>query len=114
MLQNGLLDIKDLKKPERKVIWKPFEGPQTDFLSADEDEVLFSGGRGSGKSDAFLVDPLRYVHLPYFRALILRRTMPALKDLIRGAKELYFQAFPTVKWREQEKMFVFPSGASID
>ncbi len=102
------------KEREKKVIWKPFEGPQTQFLAADEDEVLFSGGRGSGKSDAFLVDPLRYVNDPSFRGLILRRTMPALKDLIRGAKELYFQAFPTCKWKEQEKMFVFPSGASID
>lgn len=98
----------------QKVIWQPFPGPQTDFLAADEDEVLFSGGRGSGKSDAFLVDPLRYVHDGRFRGLILRRTMPALKDLIRGAKELYFQAFPSVKWKEQEKMFVFPSGATID
>lgn len=98
----------------KKIIWQPFHGPQTDFLAADEDEVLFSGGRGSGKSDAFLVDPLRYVNDGRFRGLILRRTMPALKDLIRGAKELYFQAFPSVKWKEQEKMFVFPSGATID
>lgn len=102
------------KEREKPVIWKPFPGPQTHFLSADEDEVLFSGGRASGKSDALLVDPLRYVTNGRFRGLILRRTMPALKDLIRGAKELYFQAFPTCKWREQEKMFVFPSGASID
>lgn len=107
----ALVPKEDLKK---RVIWKPYPGPQTDFLAADEDEVLFSGGRGSGKSDAFLVDPLRYVNDPNFRGLILRRTMPALKDLIRGAKELYFQAFPTCKWKEQEKMFVFPSGASID
>ncbi len=70
--------------------------------------------KNSGKSDAFLVDPLRYVNNPDFRGLILRRTMPALKDLVRGAKELYFKAFPSCKWREQEKMFTFPSGASID
>jgi len=106
--------LPSLTEHKKKVIWKPFDGPQVDFLASDEDEVLFSGGRGSGKSDCLLVDPLRYVTNPKFRGLILRRTMPALKDLIRGAKELYFQAFPTCKWREQEKMFVFPSGASID
>lgn len=99
---------------EQKVIWKPFPGPQTDFLQADEDEVLFSGGRGSGKSDSLLVDPLRYVHDKSFRGLIIRRTMPAIRDLIRGAKDLYLQAFPTVQWKEQEKMFVFPSGATLE
>lgn len=99
---------------DRKVIWQPHNGVQTEFLASDEDEVLFSGGRGSGKSAALMVDPLRYCHKKTFRALIVRRTMPELRSLISEAKELYFQAFPGVRWKEQEKMFVFPSGATIE
>lgn len=107
----ALVPKEELKK---KVIWKPFEGPQTDFLAANEDEVLFEGGRGRGASTALTVDPLRYVSNKHFRALILRRTMPELKEIISKAKEIYFQAFPTVKWHQQDKHFTFPSGASIE
>jgi PBSX family phage terminase large subunit len=99
---------------ERKVIWQPFPGPQMEFLASDEEEVLFSGGRGSGKTTCLMVDPLRYCTNKKFRALIVRRTMPELRSLISEAKDLYFQAFPGVKWKEQEKMFVFPSGATIE
>lgn len=99
---------------ERKVIWQPFEGVQTDFLASDEDEVLFAGGRGSGKTACLMADALRYCNNKRFRALIVRRTMPELRNLISEAKELYFQAYPGVKWKEQEKMFVFPSGAAIE
>jgi len=100
--------------PQQNIIWQPFAGPQTYFLMADEDEVLFSGGRGSAKSSALIIDPLRYVGNKDFRALILRRTMPELKELIGRAKELYNQAFPNVKWYTQDKHFVFPSGALIE
>lgn len=87
---------------------------QKEFLSATEKEVLFSGGRGSGKSDALLADPLRYCSIPRFRGLILRRTMPELRDLIGRAKILYNQVYPGVKWKEQDKIFTFPSGARIE
>lgn len=99
---------------ERKVIWQPFDGVQTEFLASDEDEVLFAGGRGSGKSDCLIVDLLRFCHQKNFRALVIRRTMPELKELISRAKEIYYQAYPGVRWKEQEKMFIFPSGASVD
>lgn len=99
---------------ERKVIWKPFDGVQTAFLAADEDEVLFAGGRGSGKSSCLIVDLLRYCDKKAFRALVIRRTMPELRELISRAKEIYHEAFPGVRWKEQEKMFIFPSGAAVE
>ena len=98
---------------ERKVVWQPFDGVQTEFLASNEDEVLFAGGRGSGKSAALLVDPLRYCTNKNFRALIIRRTMPELLELIGRAKEIYYQAFPGVVWKQQDKVFTFPSGATI-
>ena len=89
-------------------------GPQTRFLQSDEYEVLFAGGRGSGKSIALIVDPLRFCHKKKFKALIIRKTMPELRELIGRAKDIYPQAFPGCKWKEQEKLFEFPSGARIE
>jgi PBSX family phage terminase large subunit len=97
-----------------KILWEPKSQVQIDFLSSWEDEVLFSGGRGSGKSDCLLVDPLRWITNKNFRGLIIRKTMPDLRDLIKRCRLLYPEFAPGTKWKEQEKMFVFPSGATIE
>ena len=96
------------------VLFQPNEGPQTDFLAADEKDVLYGGAAGGGKSYAMLVDPLRYCHKKAHRALILRRSMPELRELIDKSRELYPQAFPGAKFREVEKVWNFPSGAKIE
>ena len=96
------------------VVFKPNTGPQTDFLAASEREVFYGGARGGGKSYAMLVDPLRYCDKTHHRALLLRRTMPELRDLITHSQRLYNRAFPGAKWREQEKEWRFPSGAKIE
>ena len=98
----------------QNVIFKPNNGPQRDFLAASEREVFYGGARGGGKSYAMLVDPLRYCHKESHRALLLRRTMPELRDLINHSQRLYGRAFPGAKWREQEKEWRFPSGAKIE
>ena len=99
---------------EKEVIFRPNEGPQTEFLAASEQEVFYGGARGGGKSYAMLVDPLRYCHKTHHRALLLRRSMPELRDLISHSQRLYTRAFPGAKWREQEKEWRFPSGARIE
>lgn len=98
----------------KKVLFRPNPGPQTHFLEANEDEVLFAGARGGGKSFALIIDPIRFCDNKNFRALIIRKTMPELRQLIGWAKDVYLEAFPGTKWKEQEKMFVFPSGAKIE
>lgn len=98
----------------KKVIWEPFPGPQTQFLEADEFEVLFSGGRAPGKTDALLMDALRYCGTSIFRGLLIRKAMPDLREIIKRAKDLYPLAYPGARWKEQEKLFVFPSGATME
>jgi hypothetical protein len=61
-----------------------------------------------------LVDPLRYAHRAAHRALIIRRSMPELRELIDKSRELYPKAFPGCKYREVEKLWNFPSGAKIE
>ena len=99
---------------QQNIVFKPNTGPQTEFLASSEREVFYGGARGGGKSYAMLIDPLRYCHKEMHRALLLRRTMPELRDLITHSQRLYSKAFPGAKWREQEKEWRFPSGAKIE
>ena len=102
------------KEAANNIIFKANEGPQEDFLAAGETDVLYGGSAGGGKSYAMLVDPLRYAHRAAHRALILRRSMPELRELIDKSRELYPKAFPGCKYREVEKLWNFPSGAKIE
>ena len=61
-----------------------------------------------------LVDPLRYAHRAAHRGLIIRRSMPELRELIDKSRELYPKAFPGCKYKEVEKLWNFPSGAKIE
>jgi len=99
---------------EQNIIFKPNDGPQTQFLAASEREVFYGGARGGGKSYAMLIDPLRYCDKAHHRALLIRRSMPELRDMINHSQRLYGQAYPGAKWREQEKEWRFPSGARIE
>jgi hypothetical protein len=99
---------------QEEVIFKANEGPQEDFLAAGETDVLYGGAAGGGKSYAMLVDPLRYAHRSAHRGLILRRSMPELRELIDKSRELYPKAFQGCKYREVEKLWTFPSGAKIE
>ena len=96
------------------VIFKPNVGPQTNFLAAPERDVLYGGAAGGGKSYAMLIDPLRFAHRSAHRALILRRSMPELRELIDKSRELYPRAFPGCKYKEVEKLWNFPSGAKVE
>ena len=95
------------------VAFKPNPGPQTEFLAAPEKDVLYGGAAGGGKSYAMLVDPLRYAHRAQHRALILRRSMPELRELIDKSRELYPKAFKGAKFKEVDRTWKFPSGASV-
>ena len=105
---------KHIEESDETIVFKANEGPQTEFISAGELDVLYGGAAGGGKSYAMLVDPLRYCHKPVHRALILRRSMPELRELIDKSRELYPKAFPGCKFREVEKLWNFPSGAKIE
>ena len=111
-----LNDIPDALKEEaaENVIFRPNQGPQEDFLAAGETDVLFGGAAGGGKSYAMLIDPLRFAHRPAHRALIIRRSMPELREIIDKSRELYPKAFPGAKYKEVEKLWNFPSGAKVE
>jgi hypothetical protein len=100
-------------KKVQEVIFQPNPGPQTDFLSAPEQEVLYGGAAGGGKSYAMLADPVRYFNNPKARMLLVRRTTEELRELVAVSKELYPRAIPGIKFLERDKTWVAPSGASL-
>lgn len=98
----------------REVAFKPNPGPQTDFLAANEREVFYGGARGGGKTYSLLVAPLRFVDKPTSRALLIRRSMPELRDVIFQTQQIYPKVVPGAKFKTQENTWHFPSGARIE
>ena len=98
---------------ERKIIFEPNPGPQTEFLAASEQEVLYGGAAGGGKSFAMVADPVRYATNPNSNMLLLRRSTEELRELISVSKQLYPQAIPGSRFLERDKTWVFPSGATL-
>ena len=91
--------------------WRPHPGPQEEFMSRKEDVVLYQGGKGSGKSDAILIEAIRQIDKPKYKALIIRRNYPQLQELIDRALTIY----PRVggKWQGDLHRFTFKSGAFV-
>ena len=95
------------------VIFEPNPGPQTEFLASTEQEVLYGGSAGGGKSYSLVADPVRYLNNPNARMLIVRRSTEELRELISVSKQLYPKAVPGIKFMERDKTWVAPSGATL-
>ncbi len=94
------------------VVWKP-QQRQALFMSRWEDEALYGGAAGGGKSDALVIEATRQVHIPHYKGLILRKTYPQLTELIEKSQRYYPKAFPKARYNESKHTWNFPSGAKI-
>lgn len=96
----------------RSVIWSP-QPRQAEFMSRAEDECLYGGAAGGGKSDALVIEALRQADNSAYTALIVRKTFPQLLELIDKSRYYYPRIFPGAKYNESSHIWTFPSGAYI-
>lgn len=95
----------------RRVIWRPNPGPQTQFLASSARECGFGGAAGGGKSAALVAIPTRWIHVPQFRGLIVRRETNQLRDLIDKSRAMYRPLGGVLN--ETTRTWKFPSGATV-
>jgi len=80
-------------------------------MEAGEKEVFTGGEAGGGKSFLLILDALRYVKEPQYRAVIFRRTYPDLEELINEARQIYVPC--GAKFNESKHNFTWPNGAIV-
>lgn len=95
-----------------RIIWEPQER-QAVFQSRWEDEVLYGGAAGGGKSDAIVAEALRQVHIPHYKGIIFRRTYKQLEELIGKSYRIYKGAFPKARYNSSSHEWRFPSGSKV-
>lgn len=101
-----------MTKEKVEAVWRP-QARQAVFMARAEDEALYGGAAGGGKSDALVVEATRQVGVPHYKGLILRKTFPQLQEIIDKSQKYYPRAFPQARYNASEHCWRFPSGAKI-
>jgi len=99
------------------VVWKPWGGGQTQYLTCPITEKFAEGNRGGGKTELALVDFSQFVGQfgSAWRGVIFRREYKHLEDVAFKAKRLFRQVFPEAKFNSSKSdyKYVWPTGEEL-
>lgn len=109
-VDDGLHDENGVRQPH--VAWKPHPGFQDMATSLHADELLIGGAAGPGKTDCLIYGSLAEIDHPATRVLFLRRTFGELREVMDRTLTIFPSLGAT--WRESEKRWRFPSGATFE
>lgn len=91
---------------------------QVSFLLDFSAEGFYGGTAGCGKTEVLLMGALQFIEHPGYHALLVQKLKRTPEGQVRPhvllerARE-WLKPFSTVRWLEQERMFVFPSGSTL-
>jgi hypothetical protein len=96
--------------------WAPQYGSQLDFLTCPIYEVLYTGTRGPGKTDAILMDFAQHCGKgfgPHWRGILFRQTYPQLADIVAKSKRWFPLLWPDIKWNGGDHVWTWPDGEQL-
>jgi len=105
--------------PDVRIAWRPHPGTsQEAFLACPFWEVLYTGTRGPGKTDALLMDFAKDVGKGWgsdWRGVLFRHEYKPLSDIVRKSQKWYSQIFPGARFlrSQSEYRWVFPGGEEL-
>lgn len=103
-------------RDQRRVVWRPLPGAQSDFLSCPAFEILYEGERFCAKTEALLMKFAMHVGQGWGRdwqGIIFRRTYPELAEIIKRSVQLYPQFYPGAEFLQSGRDGIhwrFPGG----
>lgn len=98
------------------LIIRPQAGPQEKFLSSNADIVIYGGSAGGGKSFSLLLDPLRYMNVEGYKAIIFRSNynqIMAAGGLWDEAGKIYRNIPNAVPSKSPKAHWIFNGKASV-
>ena len=83
------------------------------FLAATEQEVMYGGATGGGKSESLLMAALQWVDVPTYAAILFRRTFTdlSLPGALMDRSHEWLEG--KARWHAQSARWTFESGATL-
>ena len=98
-------------------IIKPQKGPQEKFLATSADICIYGGAAGGGKTFGLWMDPIRYLEVQGYNAVIFRKDYTQITSpggLWETSQKIYSRVQGAYPLKTPKLRWTFKSGASVN